>query len=252
MKKIENRPQEKKIKICPHCKKEIDSAATKCSHCQSDLREWWNRHPVLTGLGVLFFISIIFSGVHRGNGTSTTDNQSQISTPTDPAVLAADKNRLAELKTKFNYTYDQFQKVGWYQNKSQADVNTTFNKEMLSMMVNDTGYAYLEDQYYGSDWIFHTRVEVSIGGIVYKSVDVPTYDPKNATQNASGSVWERISYVNGKDNGVIKAIAESGNTPVSVRFAGEHGVYDFTLSSRDQQAIEDAYELSTLIKEVGN
>jgi hypothetical protein len=39
---------------------------------------------------------------------------------------------------------------------------------------------------------------------------------------------------------------------VKVRFNGDHGVKDFTLSKRDQQAIKDAYQLSDLITKVGD
>lgn len=180
-------------------------------------------------------------------GAQTTATTAHI----DPAILAADKVRLADLKTKFNYKYDEFEKIGWYENKSQI-VDTTFDKKMLRVRVNNTGYAYLEDQYYGDNWIFHTRVEVKIGDKVYKSADIPTYDSDNARENSGGSVWETISYTGGRDNGIIEAIAKNSDSLVLVRFAGDHGVSDFTLAKRDQQAIKDAYELSTLIKGVGD
>jgi hypothetical protein len=173
------------------------------------------------------------------------------SVPVDPAKIEADKKQLADLKTKFNYDYDEFEKKGWYEAKTQVVANT-FDKKMLRVRVNNVGYAYLEDQYYGDDWIFHTHVEVKIGDAVYKSEDIASYDPNNSRHNSSGSVWEAISYTGGKDNGIIKAIAESGDAPIKVRFTGGEGVSDFTLAKRDQQAIKDAYQLSNLIKSTGD
>jgi len=171
--------------------------------------------------------------------------------PVDPAILAADKAQLAELKKKFSYSYDEFKKVGWYENKSQG-VNVIYDKDILRVYVNNEGYAYLADQYTSDDWIFHTRVEVKIGDVIYKTEDIPNYDPDNSTDNGSGSVWETISYTNGRDNGIIKAIAESGDTPIKVRFTGGKYYHDITLAKRDQQAIKDAYQLSELIKKVGD
>lgn len=183
--------------------------------------------------------------------SKTTAPETEVSAPLDPVALEAGKKRLAELKTKFSYEYDEFQKTGWYSAKSQV-VGNTFDDAVLRIHVNHVGYMYISDQYYGDNWIFHTHVEVKVGDTLYKSADIPSYDPSNTTNNSSGSVWEFISYTNGRDNGIINAIAKSGDTSIKVRFSGGQGVHDFTLTKRDQQAIKDAYELSELIKKIGN
>ena len=213
----------------------------------------WYKKP--WGIALIVILGIMVLGaVSGGKKEPSKIETATVATPApvDPAVLEAEKKQLADLKTKFNYKYDQFESKGWYDAKTEA-TDYTYNKEMLKVNVNNVGYAYLQDQYYGDDWIFHTRVQVKIGDAVYTSADIPSYDPNNSTNNGSGSVWETISYTGGQDNGIIKAIAESGTTPVLVRFAGgSGGVYDFTLSERDRQAIKDAYQLSTLIKETGD
>jgi len=53
------------MKKCKNCQKEIDPKAKKCPFCQSDLRSWFARHPILTGILVLIVIGIIAS---TGNG----------------------------------------------------------------------------------------------------------------------------------------------------------------------------------------
>jgi len=206
-------------------------------------------------IGVVVILIILGAVSGSGDKKASSDGSVKATTATvasvDPTKLAADKARLAELKAKFDYKYDEFEKKGWYVAKSQAVANT-WDKEVLAVNVNNVGYAYLSDQYYGDDWIFHTRVEVKIGDAVYKSEDIPSFDSNNSRHNSGGSVWESISYTGDKDNGIMKAIAESGDTVVKVRFNGDEGVYDFTLSKRDQQAIKDSYELSNLIKETGD
>ena len=70
--------------LCSHCKKEIPAGAKKCPFCQSDLREWWNRHPVLTGVIALFILGSVGSAVSGSSsstgsaGTSQTNDTPQL------------------------------------------------------------------------------------------------------------------------------------------------------------------------------
>ena len=68
-------PQE--AKLCPQCSKEIPKGAKKCPFCQSDIRAWYNRHPIVTGLGALFILGMIVSGFDGSHGATS-------STPTTP------------------------------------------------------------------------------------------------------------------------------------------------------------------------
>lgn len=47
-------------KICKYCRKEVDPSASKCPHCHSDLRSWFERHTLFTCLLVLFLIFFLF------------------------------------------------------------------------------------------------------------------------------------------------------------------------------------------------
>lgn len=208
------------------------------------------RKSKIVGVIIILFILIVivpsFSDKKISLIKTSKINQIVTSVPVDPAVLEAERKQLVELKKKFDYSYDEFEKTSWYRNKSQSASNT-YNKKLLKVIVDELGDAYLGSQYVGDDWIFHTRAEVKIGDIIYKTDDY--LDPNRKVTN-SGIVLELIGYP--KDNGIIRAIAESGNTPVKVRFTGGDGYYDFTLEKIDQQAIRDAYELSGLIKKVGD
>jgi len=72
-------------KQCKQCRTEIDSKASRCPHCQSDLRNWWQKHPVLTIILIIFVIPPFLSGFSMN---SNTDNKSSsrsetISSPTE-------------------------------------------------------------------------------------------------------------------------------------------------------------------------
>jgi hypothetical protein len=66
------------MKKCKSCQKEIDNKATKCAHCRADQRGWFRRHPILTGIIVLFVIGMI--GSIAGGGSKNTSTNSGSST----------------------------------------------------------------------------------------------------------------------------------------------------------------------------
>ena len=63
-------------KKCPKCKEDIAKDAKKCKHCGADLRNWFVRHKVWTGILVLLVLGIIGSASGGGKTTTTTNNSS--------------------------------------------------------------------------------------------------------------------------------------------------------------------------------
>jgi len=61
------------MKKCKSCKAEIPSDAKKCSHCGTDQRGWFRRHPILTALLVLFVIGIVGAVAGSGGSKSSTE-----------------------------------------------------------------------------------------------------------------------------------------------------------------------------------
>ncbi len=76
-----------KNKICKYCRKEVDLKATRCPQCQSDLRSWPTRHPILSFFIVIFVLSSIFTPARGKSGTSSNSDYSPTPTP--------DKNKIA-------------------------------------------------------------------------------------------------------------------------------------------------------------
>lgn len=60
------------MKKCNACQKEVDDKAKKCPHCQSDLRNWFSKHPFLTI--VLVFVAI---GIFGSSGSNKTDTEAK-------------------------------------------------------------------------------------------------------------------------------------------------------------------------------
>lgn len=60
----------KQTKKCPKCHEDIQSVAKTCKHCGADLRNWFVRHKIITGLLMLFIIGVIASS--SGNNESET------------------------------------------------------------------------------------------------------------------------------------------------------------------------------------
>lgn len=217
------------------------------------LKDWVIKHKILSiflFIFIIFFVSSFIFGTRVINSSNDL-NDKERNIVVDPVKLEADQKRLEELKARFNYKYDEFKKVGWYENKNQTADNS-FNRTLLKVIVRNDGYNYLEDQYYASDWLFHTKIQVIIEGVdkVYESDEVPIYSKNNTTENSGGSIWETISYLDGGDNGIVQAIAENSDKQIKVRFSGREYVKDVVLSKIDKQAVKDSYELANLLKEV--
>ena len=73
-------------KKCKACKEEIDAKATKCPKCGTDQRGFFKKHPIITGILVLFFIGLIASaGGSKNSSTTNTDSSTkETATKTEP------------------------------------------------------------------------------------------------------------------------------------------------------------------------
>lgn len=79
-------------KQCKSCKSEIDSSASKCSHCGTDQRNWFIKHKIITGIIV---ITVVF-GVIGAAGSSNKSGTSVPAAPDNTNVGA--KNNAAQVQ----------------------------------------------------------------------------------------------------------------------------------------------------------
>lgn len=61
------------MKKCKSCQKEIDDKAKKCPYCQTDQRNWFAKHKIITVILALVLIGAI-SGGAKGSNTGTTSS----------------------------------------------------------------------------------------------------------------------------------------------------------------------------------
>ena len=59
---------------CPKCKEDIQPGAKKCKHCQADLRNWFVKHKIVTGILVFFGIAIIASAFNNPDSSNVSEN----------------------------------------------------------------------------------------------------------------------------------------------------------------------------------
>ncbi len=64
------------MKMCKSCRKEIDDKATKCPNCQTDQRNWFMKHKIMTGIlaVTVFFILVGVAGGSKSSSSSTSSN----------------------------------------------------------------------------------------------------------------------------------------------------------------------------------
>ncbi|QQR93771.1 Ltp family lipoprotein [bacterium] len=82
---------------CPSCKEAIQLGAKKCKHCGADLRNWFVRHKVITGILIIIGIGIIGSAM-GGNETKNTSDSSSTTNNVQEAKSTADVKAEADTK----------------------------------------------------------------------------------------------------------------------------------------------------------
>jgi len=92
--------------ICRHCKKEIPDKATKCPECQSDLRNWFVRHKIITGILVLVFLGFILSAIRSDSSSSLENSNSATEQAQDSD--AKEYQDVISLNTTSNRNSDTF------------------------------------------------------------------------------------------------------------------------------------------------
>lgn len=88
---IKNQPKSKK---CPSCQSQISFESTKCPYCGKDFKNWFRRHPIISVLIGLVFLSNIIGGVNSFFVDKPTESANQTdSTPGQEAPNEVDVNQ---------------------------------------------------------------------------------------------------------------------------------------------------------------
>lgn len=139
--------------------------------------------------------------------------------------------------------YDRFTQ---YIHKMQ-NFDRRWNKSFIQLHLDERGELYISSNYYGEQWLNHIGIRVYDGVFQAKTDTVPIGNPNNHQSEFMNTHWEKVSYKNGKDNGVIQFIADNADRNLKAVFLGKR-MYFIVLEVYDKQAIKDALELSNALK----
>lgn len=93
---METQQSEGQTKKCPKCGELIQLSAKRCKHCQADLRNWFVRHKIITGILILLVIIIVVSA---GGGNDKSDNKRASSD-----IKSSDTKKAEQVTYKVNDT----------------------------------------------------------------------------------------------------------------------------------------------------
>jgi hypothetical protein len=158
---------------------------------------------------------------------------------------AANK-KIAELETFFDKEKGEYDRYPQYIHKMQ-NFERRWDKSFIQLHLDERGELYISSNYYGEEWLNHVGLRVYDGVFQAKTDSVALDDPNNHRNEFMNTHWEKVSYVQGKDNGVIQFIADHADRNLKAVFLGQR-MYFIVLEKFDKQAVKDALVLSNALK----
>jgi hypothetical protein len=155
-------------------------------------------------------------------------------------------NRLADLEKLFDQEKTEYDRFTQYVHKRQ-NFERRWNQSFIQLHLDERGELYISSNYYGEQWLNHIGLRVYDGVFQAKTDTVSLEDTNNHHSDFMNLHWEKVSYKNGKDNGVIQFIADNTDRNLKAVFLGER-MYYIVLEQFDKQAVKDALSLSNALK----
>jgi hypothetical protein len=163
----------------------------------------------------------------------------------DAAIKAAGEAALQNMVT----TYDQVQKLTWYQHKNQPQYCDICCYIYPYFGLEDDGQAWLRvvlnytDAETGAGWVFFNKVIFSVDG----ENTTKSFNRSDITRDNDTEVWEIADFV--PDDSEIKLLKEIANSEQTIiRFEGDNYYADHEVTSNEKEAILDvlaAYDYLT-------
>ncbi|MDB4584110.1 hypothetical protein N9164_13225 [Draconibacterium sp.] len=154
--------------------------------------------------------------------------------------------KIEELEKLFVKEKTEFDRYAQYIHKRQT-FKRAWDRSYIQVHLDERGDLYLSSNYHGEKWLDHTGLRVYDGGDDAKTLKVPIGDPNNHRSDFMEAKWEKVSYRNDKDNGVIEFIANNTKRNLKAVFLGKEYYY-IILETYDKVAVRDALALSKAIK----
>ena len=154
--------------------------------------------------------------------------------------------RIAEMEKDFVKEKTEFDRYTQYIHKRQT-FKRAWDRSYIQIHLDERGELYLSSNYHGDHWLNHTGLRVYDSGDDAKTEKIPIGSPDNHRSDFMEAKWEKVSYRNGKDNGVIEFIANNTDRNLKAVFLGDEYYY-IILETYDKEAVRAALQLSKGIK----
>ncbi len=160
--------------------------------------------------------------------------------------LDSTKSLILKLEDLFEKEKTEFDRYVQYVHKRQT-LQRSMTRSFIQIHLDERGEIFLSSNYYGKSSINHVGLRVYDGELSAKTDSIPLGYPMNHQSDFMEYKWEKVSYRNGKDNGVIQFIADNADRKLKAVFLGK-GQYYIILEDFDKIAVKDALALSNAIK----
>lgn len=160
--------------------------------------------------------------------------------------LDSTNSLISKLEDSFVKEKTEFDRYTQYIHKRQT-LQRSMTRSFIQIHLDERGEMFLSSNYYGKSSINHVGLRVYDGELSAKTDSIPLGDPMNHQSDFMEFKWEKVSYRNGKDNGVIQFIADNADRNLKAVFLGK-GQYYIILENYDKVAVRDALALSNAIK----
>lgn len=154
---------------------------------------------------------------------------------------------LTELENLFVTEKTEYDRYTQYIHKMQ-NFDRRWDKSFIQVHLDERGELYISSNYYGPQELDHIGLRVYDGVFQAKTDTIPLDVPGNHHSEFMNTHWEKVSYKNGKDNGVIQFIADNADRNLKAVFLGKR-MYYIVLEQFDKQAVKDALALSNALKQ---
>lgn len=154
--------------------------------------------------------------------------------------------KITELEKPFEKEKTEFDRYAQYVHKRQ-NFQRAWDRSYIQVHLDERGDIYLSSNYHGKNWLNHTALRVYDQGEDAKTEEIAVGSTDNHRSDFMDAKWEKVSYRNGKDNGVMEFIAAHTDRNLKAVFLGKEYYY-IILESYDKQAVVDALALSKALK----
>ncbi len=162
------------------------------------------------------------------------------------ALLDSLRAQKTELEKNFVKEKTEFDRYTRYTHKRQT-FKRAWDRSYIQVHLDERGNLYLSSNYHGKNWLNHYALRVYDNGESAKTDSIPLNSVDNHHSDFMEAKWEKVTYRNGKDNGVIEFIAKNVDRRLKAVFLGKRYYY-IILETYDKEAVRDALALSKAIK----